>query len=368
MSLLGKREELLAGLARGESLPARWYTAPAVAEREIERLFRRSWHYMAPLSELAAVGDYVTGHVGSIPVVVLRNEAGLAAFVNVCRHRRHEVMKGRGNARTLRCGYHAWTYDLAGGLRAAPRTAAEPGFRVEDYPLLPLRVETLGPWAFINADAGAPPLVARYGGLPALIERTGIDLGTLRLHSRTEWDSDANWKTMLENYLECYHCPIAHPGFSAAIDVRPDAYRAEARGWILSQAGRVRDEALAGRARTGLYDVRGDVAEAQYHLLFPNLTLNVNPGFPNLSLDVWMPDGPGRTKGFSEQYFAPGVDEGFARDLIEFNRQVGEEDDVLTSSVQRGLAAGIPERGRFLTGAEELVGRFQRMVVEAVLG
>jgi hypothetical protein len=98
------------------------------------------------------------------------------------------------------------------------------------------------------------------------------------------------------------------------------------------------------------------------------MTININPGFPNLSLDVWHSDGPLLTRGMTEQYFAPGVDPEFARDLVAFNIQVGEEDDVLTSSVQRGLNAGIPEHGRFLTKAEKLVGAFQRLLADAVDG
>ena len=109
---------------------------------------------------------------------------------------------------------------------------------MEDYPLLPLRVETLGPWVFANADAAARPLADCFGALPGIIRDAGIDLDTLQLHSREEWVSDANWKTMLENFLECYHCPVAHPGFSAAIDVRPGNYKAEARGFLLSQTAR----------------------------------------------------------------------------------------------------------------------------------
>ena len=361
-------DTLQAALSRGESLPARWYTDPEITRLEVERLFRKSWIYIGPVSELHAVGDYVTSYVGGIPVVVVRNEQGLSALVNVCRHRRHEVMKGRGNARTLQCGYHAWTYDLTGCLKAAPRTAPETGFRVQDYPLLPLRVETLGPWAFVNADTDARPLAEHFGELPRIIRDAGIDLDTLQLHSREEWDSDANWKTMLENYLECYHCPVAHPGFSAAIDVRPSHYQAETRGRLFTQVGHVRPK--TGKVADGvkLYDPHGAVTQAQYHLLFPNLTININPGFPNLSLDVWTPHGPLATRGITEQYFAPGVTPEFARDLIEFNRQVGEEDDLLTSSVQRSLNAGIPEHGRFLTQAEKLVGAFQKLVAAAVLG
>ena len=173
---------------------------------------------------------------------------------------------------------------------------------------------------------------------------------------------------MLENYLECYHCPVAHPSFSAAIDVRPENYNLTAHGWFMSQVGDVRESALEGRSAVKIYDVRGEVAQSQYHLLWPNMTININPGFPNLSIDIWMPDGPNATKGFSEQYFAPGVTEEFAQELIAFNREVGAEDDVLTDAVQRGLLAGIPEQGRFLTNSEHLVVHFQKLAVNALSG
>src|ERR1700716_4387397 len=90
---------LLAGLARGESLPARWYTDPAITEREIHQIFRKTWNYIGPRNELEKVGDYITGYVGEIPVVVLRNDAGLAAPVDGCRPPPHQGLKRGGNAR-----------------------------------------------------------------------------------------------------------------------------------------------------------------------------------------------------------------------------------------------------------------------------
>ena len=359
---------LAMALGRGETLPSRWYTDATIAEREMHQIFRKTWSYIGPLNELKNVGDYITGDVGEVPVVVIRNDNGLAALVNVCRHRRHEVMKGRGNAQVMQCRYHAWTYDLTGCLKGAPRTVTEPGFRLEDYPLLPLKVETLGPWVFVNVDREAEPLAHQYGKVLDVIAQSGIDLDGLVLYSRIDWESHSNWKTMLENYLECYHCAVAHPGFSAAIDVLPENYNLGIHGWFLSQVGHVRQSALEGKSRVKIYDARGEVAQAQYHVLFPNMTININPGFPNLSIDVWRPNGPNGTNGFSEQYFAPGVTKEFAEELIEFNRQVGLEDDELTDSVQRGLRAGIPERGRFLVGAEHLVGHFQRLIAAAVAG
>lgn len=95
------------------------------------------------------------------------------------------------------------------------------------------------------------------------------------------------------------------------------------------------------------------------------MTININPGFPNLSVDVWIPDGPNATKGFSEQYFGPCVSEDFAQALIAFNEQVAVEDDRLTDSVQRGLLGGLRDRARFLSSSEHLVVHFQKMIVNA---
>ncbi|MCA0304819.1 MAG: aromatic ring-hydroxylating dioxygenase subunit alpha [Proteobacteria bacterium] len=359
----------LAALDRGHSLPARWYTDPALLPLEDERIFRKAWAYVGPLAELAEVGSYVTGMAGTVPVAVVRNARGLAGFVNVCRHRRHEVLSGRGKAAMLQCPYHAWTYDLEGALKRAPRVGPASGLRLEELSLLPIRVEALGPFVFVNLDADAPALHDCYGPVLERIARSGVALDTLQLHGREDWQARANWKAMLENYLECYHCPVAHPGFSVAIDVRPDVYELAVHGWFSSQAGPVRPAALDGSGgKAPPYDVRGAVRESQYHFLWPNLTININPGFPNLSIDVWRPDGPNAARGFSEQYFAPGVAADFARDLVAFNRQVALEDDRLTDSVQRGLIAGLPERGRFVADSEPLVIHFQRMVARALAG
>jgi ferredoxin-NADP reductase len=232
--------------------------------------------------------------------------------------------------------------------------------------LLPIRVESLGPFVFVNLDSGAKSLASYYGGVLNILSGSGINLESLKLYSREDWTAEANWKTMLENYLECYHCAVAHPGFSAAIDVKQENYDLTMHGWFASQVGQVRPSALAGKTAVEIYDARGEITQAQYHLLWPNVTININPGFPNLSIDVWFPDGPNKSKGFSEQYFAPGVSEKFAQDLIAFNKQVGYEDDVLTNSVQLGLLGGVPDRGRFLTNSEHLCIHFQRLIVQAL--
>jgi choline monooxygenase len=352
-----------ADLDRGLSLPASWYTDPTIAALEQVRIFRRTWQYVGRTDQVAAVGDYFTGSVGGIPLVVVHTAEGLQALVNVCRHRRHEVMSGEGNCAVLQCPYHAWTYNLDGSLRAAPRSEREAVFSKEAYPLLSLRLETWGRWIFVNADANAAPLASRLGELPRLLAASGMDLGQLKLWKREGWTRQANWKVTLENFLECYHCPVQHPAFSAVIDVQPEAYRLEAHEWFSSQAGSVR-ETVSGAEHP--YDAEGEVREAQYHYLWPNFTISINPGQPNLEIDVRMPDGPGRTRGFSEHYFGPDVGEAWAAEMMRFNAQVGAEDDRLTDSVQRGLGAGLPEQGRFLLNSEHLIVLFQKLVLAAL--
>src|SRR5262249_27439912 len=146
--------------------------------------------------------------------------------------------------------------------------------------------------------------------------------------------------------------------------VDPDIYSLRAYEWFSSQVAPVRSEVLEGKKAA--YDPRGTVTQAQYHFLWPNFTLNINPGHPNLSLDVWLPDGPERTRGFSEQCFGPDVPEDFARELSAFNEQVAAEDDALTDSVQRGLRSGLPAQGRFLLRSEHLVVHFQKQVLSAL--
>jgi len=357
--------KLAEDLDRGLSLPASWYTDPAIVTLERERIFRHAWQYVGHAHQVAAVGDYFTSATADIPVVVVRNEAGLEAFVNVCRHRRHEVTSGAGNRKTLQCPYHAWTYDLHGRLTTAPRSEHEPGFCKEDLPLLPLRLDAWGPFLFVNPDPAAPDLATVLGELPEIVARGGIDLNALVLWQRETWQADANWKVMLENFMECYHCPVQHKGFSKVIDVREDEYVLRGYRWFSSQVAPVRAAVLEGKVAAA-YDARGEVTQAQYHYLWPNFTMSINPGFLNLSIDVWIPDGPERTRGFSEQYFGRGVSETFAKELVAFNRQVGEEDDALTNSVQRGLRAGIPVQGRFLAGSEHLVIHFQKLVLAAL--
>jgi phenylpropionate dioxygenase-like ring-hydroxylating dioxygenase large terminal subunit len=123
------------------TLPWSWYRDPDVLRREHERIFLRSWQYVGHVGRAAEPGSYFTGTLGLAPVVVTRARDGeLRAFLNVCRHRGFVVAEGAGRRETLQCRYHAWTYELDGRLRAAPRSEREPGFDMDELSLAPLRL------------------------------------------------------------------------------------------------------------------------------------------------------------------------------------------------------------------------------------
>ena len=158
------RSDLLAGA----TLPASWYSDPELLRLEHERIFNRSWQYAGVLEQVTAPGAFFTCRVGDVPIVVVRDRSGeLRAFVNVCRHRGHEVAQGCGQRETLQCPYHAWTYGLDGELRTAPRSDREPGFDRSEWSLLPAQVDTWGPLVFVNPDLAAAPLAETLGELPA---------------------------------------------------------------------------------------------------------------------------------------------------------------------------------------------------------
>jgi choline monooxygenase len=338
-----------------------------VHDLERERLFGCAWTYAGPAEWVSRPGSYFSAQIGHVPVAIVRGTDGtLRGLVNVCRHRGHLVVEGTGCRETLQCPYHAWTYDLDGTLRKAPRADREPGFDPQGLSLAPISVGTWGPFVFVNPDPEAAPLEEALGGLPALVAESGLDVDSIRFHSHHEWPIQANWKVVMENFLECYHCPTAHPGFSKVIDTSPDAYLLQVHPTFSSQVGPVRASALSGNGKAA-YTPVGDVVQAQYHFLFPSTTLNIAPGIPNISMERYNPDGLGRTLEVTDYYFGADVSESEIAELVAWDTQVAEEDVSLVQSVQRGLESGAVQQGRLMAASEQLIADFQRRVHDALL-
>ena len=344
-------------LADGWTLPASWYSDETVFQREQKWIFSSAWQYAGPAELVSEPGSFLTSVAGHIPVVVTRARDGeLRGLVNVCRHRGHVVAQGAGCRATLQCPYHAWTYELDGTLRRAPRSEREPGFDASGLSLLPVSIDTWGPFVFVNPDPDAPPLFEALGNLPETVARSGLDLDSLRFHSHVPWEQPVNWKVALENYLECYHCPTAHPGFSKVIDVDPDSYRLSVEGLVSSQTGPLREEAADG-----------DMRQSQYHFIWPNTTINISPGPQNVSIERWVPLGPRATVEATDYFFGEGVPAERIEESIAFDTQVATEDVALVESVQRGLDSRTVVQGRLMPESEQLVAAFQRRVHDTLV-
>jgi phenylpropionate dioxygenase-like ring-hydroxylating dioxygenase large terminal subunit len=354
-------------LTDGFTLPATWYWHEAVFVREREQIFSRMWQYAGPSDWISEPGQYFPCKAGQTPLVVTRGDDGeVRAFVNICRHRGCAVVRGRGDKGSLQCPYHAWTYGMDGSLRAAPRSEREPSFDRAEFGLAPARAEVWGPFVFVNADPNAAPLSETLRDLPAAIAASGLDVSKVRFHERAQWDPQPiNWKVGVENDLECYHCSIAHPGFTRFLDTRPDAWGMETQSTYTSQTGLMREKVIDGTVDSP-YDINGEVKRSQAHVLWPNVAFHVLPGQHNMTVMSWRPTGPQQTIVTQDFYFSPDASEEFIADYRRFDAEVGGEDEVLIAAVQEGLSSGVFPHGRLLLDSENLIASFQRWLYEAL--
>ena len=190
------------------------------------------------------------------------------------------------------------------------------------------------------------------GDLPEIVAERGLDVDALRFHHRVEYEIRANWKIALENYLECYHCRLNHPGLVSVIDDR--RLTLEARGLRASQFNPAHPD----------FDVAGGLDNGQFHLLFPSLKFNVEPGPPNLSIGPVWPVAPDRCRGFLDYFFAPGASEDWIAEFLAFDDQVGAEDTALVEAAQAGAGSGLVDGGYLLAHDEQLIAHFQAWVRE----
>ena len=215
--------------ARSTSLGAQSYTDARFLQLEREAVFYRSWQWVCHVERLREPGRYVVAEVQGRSIVLLRDGGGvLRAFYNVCKHRAHELLKGAGKTRMIVCPYHAWSYDLEGRLRNAPHTGDLPDFDKAKICLEPVQVEVFCSFVYVNLDPAAPSLAEQSGDLAQEITAFAPDLDDLTFAHRLTFDIKSNWKNVVDNFLECYHCPVAHKDFCTLLDM--DSYTVTTHG------------------------------------------------------------------------------------------------------------------------------------------
>ena len=348
-------------LANNWTFPARWYSDPDIYGLELDGIFSRSWQYAGPLSKLAQPGDHIVCQIGRVPILITRDRDGeLHGFINVCRHRAFPVAVEDGNRTTLQCRYHAWTYELDGSLRKAPRSEHEAVFDKSELCLLPVAVDTWNEFVFANPDPDAAPLSDAFEGFPALAGERGLDYTGYRYYGRYTYEVPANWKVWVENGSECYHCPSIHTkSFSDAFVTKLDVYEYVNSDRFLGQFTRYNPRAKKYRGAPP-----EDERQFRYVFLWPTTFLVQDDyvGFPGMII----PTGPESCRFISDMFVHPEADDEIVGQWTEMWNQTLEEDTEAVGLQQPGLRSQMVPHGRLMPASESAIARFHRMVWEEV--
>ncbi|MBM3584233.1 MAG: transcriptional regulator BetI [Alphaproteobacteria bacterium] len=360
-----------AAAATAETLSAWTYQDARFHALEREHIFKTTWQLVGHVSEVPAVGDYATLVVAGERAVVVRGEDGVPrAFVNTCRHRAACVAPAeRGHCnRAIVCPYHGWNYGFDGRLIAVPDEPSFPSLDRTRFGLTPLETETWHGFIFVRFDGGGPSVATMMA--PYEAELAPYRLADMVPEGDGVWSdsTNADWKNVMDNYLEGYHLPVGHPGlqrlFGGTYEVAVADHGASRATSNLREApSRVWSERAYQRLLPEALHLPPERRRAWvYYALFPNTAFNVYPH--NVSFFQVLPDGPGRATVRARAYSLP--DERRAMRAARWlgqriNHRVYLEDEVLVRAVQGGLASTGYEAG-VLSEHEACLRAFHDMV------
>ncbi len=272
-------------------LSSRYYTDPRVAELEQRLIFDRTWQLVGHVTDLPNPGSRIVGTAGRKEVVVVRTEDGdIRAHLNTCRHRGTRLVSGPGEEKALRCPYHGWTYHLDGTLVGAPENRTIPCLDKSKLSLFGVRTEIVCGLIFVNLDRDAEPLGPQLEGVRPLLERyLGGEMepfDTHRIHlDNPESTQKSNWKVAVDNYLEGYHVPVAHPGLMRLLDYK--RYSVDAGACYVVYDAPLRDKPSDNwaerfyqrlvRPMPGLDESAGDHRIFRYIAIYPNTVIDLYP-------------------------------------------------------------------------------------------
>ena len=358
--------------AGAKTLPGRYYTSETVYRRESERIFGEKWLYAGRAGRITAPGDYFLFENGSENLIILRDRRGqIRAFHNLCRHRGTRLCKapeGRFSS-SIQCPYHAWTYRLDGELSGAPNMHEVEGFAKSDYPLLPAACAEWEGGIFVNFGENPEPFTEAYAAVHGKFSIW--HLPELEVAHRIEYTVRANWKLIMQNYSECYHCPSLHPALNRLTPYRNSSNDLEA-GLIL---GGPMHLARPGGSMTmsgltcapPLGEITGEALNSiYYYVFFPNFLLSLHPDYVlTHRLDRLAAD---RTRVICEWLFHP---DAMARPefdpsgAIEFWNMTNRQDWEVCELSQQGVESRAYRPGPYAE-LESMIAAFDRTYLEAL--
>ncbi|MFO1091514.1 MAG: Rieske 2Fe-2S domain-containing protein [Hyphomicrobiales bacterium] len=358
------KDQFSADAGKSYTIPARIYHDPQFLEDEKRHIFWRNWIFVGHVTDLEKPGDYITAEFTDQRLFVIRTAEGeLKAFFNVCQHRGHSLLKGRGTAKkAIVCPYHAWAYDHEGHLIAARNCDQVAGFERGEFSLPGIRVDTLGGFLFVNLDPNARPMCEVYPGAEEALKSFSGDTTALRATRSVPFDIKGNWKNVADNLLECYHCAASHKAFVDLVEM--DTYTVELQEYWSIQHGICRPNNTA-------YDFPADADNRFVALyLWPSMAWVGLPGARGVNVFSFHPLNAELThQDFT--YYHPGgpISATEEASFKYFEDVLGPEDVWLVEDVQKGLHSLGYHQGRIMVDpkrssiSEHALHHFQNLVV-----
>lgn len=351
------------------TLPKAYYTEPAIFAEEEQKILTKSWIGVAHGSEVAAPNQFITRKIIGENIIVVRGrDSVLRAFYNVCPHRGHELLSGSGTAKNvITCPYHAWTFKLDGQLNRARNCDNVQSFDPEKASLNPISVEEYAGFIFINLDLKASSVETQLPDLANQLNAACPNINQLKLAARLVSQTKANWKLIVDNYMECYHCAIAHPGFSDS--VQSEGYTHSLHGNWTAQVGYAKSSEKSFKLNDSVQSRKFSGFWA-----WPCTMFNVPPGDDVMTVIYEMPVDTETTLQHYDIYFANSALTDEQKKLIDWYRDVFRPEDLrLVESVQRGLKSrGYRGQGRIMTDrartglSEHGIAHFHHLVARAL--
>lgn len=350
------------------TLPGRYYHDHAIFALEQERIFRRLWVCAGRASALPEPGDYALADVGGESVLIVRDRARqLGAFLNVCRHRGARLrtdQRGQLGA-SIQCRYHAWTYALDGRLLGAPNMRQDPTFDPACHGLVRVALQVWEDLIWVCLSPTPAPLADQLGLLYARFAH--YQIGALAVGATSAYDVRANWKLLVENFGECYHCAVAHPELSAQVPAFKAGIVTGQEGGgatfgpgieSLTTTGTTRRPPLPGLRPEDRRTYYGDV-------LRPNVFLNLHPDY--VVIHRLQPLAADRTRIVCDWLFdaavaaSPDFD---AADAVQFWDLVNRQDWEVCELTQQGTTSIAFRDGGIYAPPERHLRRFNDFILE----
>lgn len=352
------------------------YWDPEVLRTELDQFFYRNWLSVGRQEQIPGKGDFFTRQVGRESLLFVRGSDGeIRGFYNLCRHRGTRVAlatEGKG-AHSFICPYHAWSYDLNGRLIGALHMKGQEDFDRKEYGLHPVRVDTWGGFIWANLEPEGPDLRTALGPFFHRFER--FPLADLRLGARKEYEVKANWKVLVENFSECYHCAPVHPSLNRLTpylsgdndaSFRQKDGRSLFSGGFMQFAKDYQSMTRSGYTSRPLIPgiTKEDARRVYYYVVFPNMFFSLHPDY--LMIHRSWPVSPSHSRVENEFYFtpeamaAPGFDPTDAADLWD---EINRQDWTVCELAQEGMGSRAWKGGRY-SDQEELVCDFDEFVTE----